>query len=216
MDFPVHVAAAVCAGQVLIYANSRINSQNTFGADQNLMFATACVVAGAATHLLLDAVPHYDFLYGAGRLWKHVLPYAVRKGLQAPKILLITLPVFLILWKYARRHWMLTLLALVGGIYPDFEKAAYLHSAYPRALVLFPWHSCSYSPEGWEVAYRELLIAGEIVLYVGLLAALVWFSQRNRCVHHQPGQFETALTKTVDQLQTKMTLWLHKAPQREL
>ena len=197
MDFPVHVAAAACAGQALIYANSRINAHDRLNAGQNLMLATACALAGAATHLLLDAVPHYDFLYGAGHFWKHALPYAVRKGLQAPKILIITLPTFLILWKYARQHWMLTFLALGGGLYPDVEKAAYLHSAYPRALVLFPWHSCSYSSAGWEVEYRYVLIAMEIVVYVALLAGLIRLSRRNRCVPHKPGHFETFLLNTV-------------------
>ncbi len=206
MDFPVHVAAAVCAGQALIYANSRINPQDRLNAGQNLMLATACVVAGAATHLFMDAVPHYDFLYGAGHFWKHVLPYVVRKGLQAPKILIITLPVFLILWKYARQHWMLTLLALGGGLYPDVEKAAYLHAAYPRALVLFPWHSCAYSSAGWEVDYRYILIGMEIVVYAALLAGLLWLSRRNRFVSHKPGHFEIFLLHTAGQLKSKVVV----------
>ncbi len=215
MDFPVHVAAAACVGQALIYARHRINSKDETTAKQDLMFATACVLAGMATHLILDAVPHYDFLYGVGRFGRY-LPYIVRKALQAPKILIITLPVFLIFWKYARQHWFILLLALIGGLYPDVEKAAYLHSAYPRALVLFPWHSCSYSPAGWEVEYGHALIAMEMLVYLGLLIAFLWFGLRTQGVHHTPRTFEQYLLKTVVQLQTRMALWFHREPQHEL
>lgn len=189
MDFPVHVAASVCVGQALIYARYRLSCEHAINTNQDLMFATVCVLVGMASHLILDAIPHDNFLYGAGRFGRH-LPYVVRKALQAPKILLITLPVFLISWKHARQHWFLMLLTLSGGLYPDIEKAAYLHSAYPRALVLFPWHSCSYSPVGWEVEYHHLLIVMEMLVYIGLLIALHWLCRRTQCVRHTPGSRE--------------------------
>lgn len=196
MDFPVHVAAAACVGQALIYARHRIGAEHETNTEQDLMFATACVMAGMASHLILDAIPHDNFLYAVGRFGRH-WPYVIRKALQVPKILLITLPEFLIFWKYARQHWFLMSLALGGGLYPDVEKGAYLHSAYPRALVLFPWHSCSYSPAGWEVEYRHILIAVEMLVYLSLLVALVWLGRRTRYVQHVPGKCEIYLTKIV-------------------
>jgi hypothetical protein len=215
MDFPVHVAVAACVGQALIYARHRISSENDIDTGQDLMFATACVLAGMASHLILDAIPHANFLYGVGRFGRH-LPYVVGKALQAPKIVLITLPVFLISWKYARQYWMLMLLALGGGVYPDMEKAAYLHSPYPRALVLFPWHSCSYSPVGWEVEYRHFLIAMEMLVYSGLLIAFYWLCRQTQDVRHVPGSFEEWFVEIVNGLCARAISWFRKAPQREL
>lgn len=198
MDFPVHVAAGMCAGQALIYARQAAKvarQQPDMGrqdSQQDGMFLTACFLAGVATHLILDAVPHHNFLYGMGAFGLR-LPYAVRKALQTPKILLVALPAFLVAWTYARQHWYVLLISLAGGLFPDIEKAAFMHCAYPRALVLFPWHSCAYSAEGWQVEYRQWLIALEVAVFLGILAASVWLGRRIRSVQHVPGKCEAWL-----------------------
>ena len=67
MDFPIHVVAAISLGQLTLYAHSRF--QERYASHKSpLLIATLCGVLGVLSHLVLDAVPHYTFLFGIIRI----------------------------------------------------------------------------------------------------------------------------------------------------
>jgi cytoskeletal protein RodZ len=70
-------------------------------------------------------------------------------------------------------------------VYPDIEKLAYfgfdsLGFNWPKALVLFPWHSLTLSSRPWEHAHKELLIAIEILVFVVMMAGMWWLATHRR------------------------------------
>jgi hypothetical protein len=166
MDIPIHLAAAACAGQWLygVYGVHPVRSASNV---RLIGCGLSAFGLGVASHLLLDAIPHYTFIYGILRLsdW----PAIIRYGWIALKIGLLSLPVFISVLVCTRRQAAVVLTALCGGLYPDIEKYLYISGILPRWLVFFPWHSYAYSPDNaWEASYKPLLILAEIGLY-GLL-----------------------------------------------
>ena len=84
--------------------------------------------------------------------------------------LLTTVPVLICAFLLMKDYWLIVAIAILGGVYPDIEKLAYLDLHLPKALVLFPWHSCFLSGRPWEYAHKDFLIVTEICLFVLMLA----------------------------------------------
>ena len=126
-----------------------------------------CFSLSVASHLFLDMLPHYNFVYKFVTF--SCLPYLLRCCWALMKLALLVLPVFIMLLAFPRNAWVFLGVSLLGGAYPDIEKGMYLHHVLPRFLVIFRAHSCSYSSAGWETEYNAWLIGSEIVLYFTLL-----------------------------------------------
>lgn len=183
MDIPIHLAAAAYAGHWL-YGIYQANPARPASNARLIGCGLGAFGVGVLSHLLLDALPHYTFIYGIVRLsdW----PAIIRYGWIALKIGLLSLPVLIHLVTCSRRQAAIGLAALCGGLYPDVEKALYLSEILPRWLVGFPWHSCSYSPNGWETGYKPLFILIETGFYVVLL----WGLHQQRVTRRKAGTSE--------------------------
>lgn len=167
MDLPVHVATGVFLGNAIFYVDTRFQQQQSPSRRQNVELGIAIFLVGALSHLILDAAPHYDWLFYV-KIFSP-LPY----WWIIPQIL-ATIPVLLITFYVHRDHLMVALVSVMGGVYPDIEKGAYLNFHLPRYLVLFRSHSCSYSPAGWETKHKFFLIIAEVCLFGFLLAGIYW------------------------------------------
>lgn len=126
------------------------------------------VVAGALSHLALDALPHYNWIVYLS--WFHGVPFhwLIREAVCA-------LPVAIIAMWLGRDRWVVAGLVLVGSMYPDFEKVAYVDFHIARPLVMFPSHSLQLSGHtcGWP---RPALVGLEVGVLVALLAVAVWLA----------------------------------------
>ena len=181
MDIPVHIAAAAVTCQAAL----ALDPDSSQPRMRMWVFGVGYFALGALSHLFLDAIPHYDVLYKIEKpLLIEFLPRLVWTLL---KVGVFSLPIIIMFLYFTREHPGYALAALAGGLYPDFEKGAYLSSYLPRSLVLFPFHSCAYSSAGWEIEYRYALIAAEIGLLVGLLGLIYWFGQRQCAQYANPG-----------------------------
>ena len=180
MDISVHIAAAAVTCQAALYLDAH-TPNSSLPARRPYLFGTGCFALGVLSHLALDAIPHCNVLYSIGNgLLPNFFPESLWK---LSKVGICTPPLILWFLFLSRDHPKFALAALAGGLYPDFEKGAYLSTLLPRSCVLFPFHSCAYSPAGWEVQYRHALITAEIGLLVGLLALMHWFGQKHPAQH---------------------------------
>jgi hypothetical protein len=166
MDMPIHLAAAACVGQATLCIEQRFQKQLP-SKERAIILGMVCFSLSVASHLFLDMLPHYNFVYKI--LTFYFLPYLLRCCWTLSKNALLILPIFTMLLAFPRRSLVMLGIALLGGIYPDIEKGMYLYHLLPRSLVIFRNHSCSYSSAGWETEYKVWLIGIEIVLYLTLL-----------------------------------------------
>ncbi|MDY0092014.1 MAG: hypothetical protein RBT80_04895 [Candidatus Vecturithrix sp.] len=183
MDIPVHIAAAAVTCQTALYLDAQVPSSSRV-TKRTYLFSAGCFAMGTLSHLGLDLIPHYDVLYKIGNAFKpEFLPGILWTGL---KVGILAFPIILWFLFLTTDHSKFAFAALIGGLYPDFEKGAYLATLLPRSFVLFPFHSCSYSPAGWEVEYRSVLIAAEIGLLFGLFVLMYRFGQQYRVQYPGP------------------------------
>lgn len=175
MDIAIHVAAAAVTCQAALYLDAR-TSDSSLSARRPYLFGTGCFALGLLSHLALDAIPHCNMLYSIGNsLLPDFFPESLWKLLKVG----ICIPPLILWFLFLNRdHPKFAFAVLAGGLYPDFEKGAYLSTLLPRSCVLFPFHSCAFSSAGWEVEYRYTLIVAEIGLLVGLLTLMHWFGQK--------------------------------------
>jgi hypothetical protein len=179
MDIPIHVAAAGFVCNVTLYIDSK--SQKQFQTRRYRMtLGTACFLFSLFSHLLLDIVPHYDFMYESFIFYQFFdflkLSLIVKAFAVLLKISILTIPVVILFLYLTKDHLMIALVSIIGGIYPDIEKTAYLVLHIPHDLIIFRNHSCSFSPTGWESEHKLLLIVIEVCLYVALLIGLYWIA----------------------------------------
>ncbi len=177
MDIPVHVAAAAFTCNATLYFEAklhvRLNSR-----ERNILIGTFCFLIAALSHLFLDLVPHYDVLYKVDILPAVLFVY-IPTGIWKLFIIgILTFPVIAMFWYLTREHPIPMLCAIFGGLYPDFEKGAYFSSLLPRKFVLFPQHSCYFSPDGWESDHIGFLVVSEILLFMALLAGIYWLANK--------------------------------------
>jgi len=173
MDLPIHLASGTLIGSVVLYvehaAPDKPNSTRQWG-----KAGAACFLLGVFSHLLLDAMPHYDWLFYITifkplPFWWHI-PQAI-----------MAMPVILFTWYVLRDHPVIAMISLLGGIYPDLEKLAYFDFHLPRELVIFKQHSCYLSQwTAWEREYKTALIVFEVLLLPALLMSAYWMTVRRR------------------------------------
>jgi hypothetical protein len=169
MNTPTHVIAGVVVAQtVMIYRDRHPGKWTGIGC------GVVCWFLAAGSHLLLDAIPHYNWIVYMN--WLRDLPFhwLIRNAVFA-------IPMVWIGWHTGRDHWVILGLGLFGGMYPDFEKVAYVDFHIPQQLVLFPGHSLELSGHtgGWP---RGVLVAIELALILGCVAATVVLYRRRRPV----------------------------------
>lgn len=170
MDFPVHVAAGALAGNVLLYVHARqAGSSGELTQADTLKLGTAGCLFGVLTHLLLDAMPYYDWLFRV-EIFKPLPQW----WLFPP--ILTTLPVIVIVLYLNSDARIVAELSMLGGMYPDIEKLAYFDAGLPRFLVLFPFHSCRLSKSEWEFAHKHELIVMEICLFALIMGMIYWLA----------------------------------------
>ena len=177
MDLPVHVAAGALTGNVILYIEAKYNRTRD---DTRYLskLGLACFLWGVLGHLFIDALPHYDWLFKV-EFFKP-LPYYW----MFPQFV-TAVPVLILSLLLMKDYWLIAVIAILGGVYPDIEKLAYfsfdsLGLTWPRALVLFPWHSLALSGRPWEHAHKEFLIVTEIVVFFVIIGAMWWFTRHRK------------------------------------
>lgn len=176
MDFPVHVAAGAFAGTVLLYVHAREHEASgdlTLTRSESFKLGAAGCFFGVLTHLLLDALPYYDWLFYI-EMFKS-LPY----GWAIPTVLL-TLPVIITAIYLNKDARLIVELSMFGGMYPDMEKLVYFDANLPRSCVLFPFHSCQLSGSTWELSHEYELIVMELCLFALIMRAIFWLASERR------------------------------------
>jgi hypothetical protein len=163
MNTPTHLAAGALVAQAALATTTGISNR---WAKQIVMPAT--FVGAVFAHLALDEIPHYNWIVYL--TWFHSLPFhwLIREAVFA-------LPVVLIALYCGRDRWVLTCFALLGSMYPDLEKVAFVDFHIPKSLVIFRAHSLQLSghtaglPQ-WllitlELSVLAVLIAGGVAIY---------------------------------------------------
>jgi hypothetical protein len=113
-------------------------------------------------------MPHYDWLFYV-KIFSP-LPF----WWLLPQIL-VSFPALLITFYYARDSWIIAVVSVLGGIYPDIEKLAYVDFHLPQYFVLFRNHSCALSQwTPWELEHKTFLIVFEVCLFLVLLVGICW------------------------------------------
>ena len=176
MDLPLHVATGAFVGNALLYADQRFRKSPPSRKEQ-IKLGIAGFLLGVLSHLFWDTVPHYDWLF-----YVHIfkpLPFFW----LIPQIL-TTIPVLIFVYHLHREHWLLMMVSVFGGVYPDIEKLAYFDLHIPRTLTLFRRHSCyltQWTP--WELAHKEFLIWFEVWMFFAILIGSYWIALRTKQLH---------------------------------
>ena len=168
MDLPVHAAAGALVGNTILYVVDNKLKRQTLSQKQHIEVSFAFFFWGVLSHLFLDAVPHYDWLF-------HVKTFSPLPFWWLIPQFLATIPVLIITFYVMRDHWVIAMVSLLGGVYPDIEKLIYLDLHLPQYLILFRNHSCDLSQ--WtplELEYKSSLIVFEVGLFFVLLGGLYW------------------------------------------
>jgi nitrogen fixation-related uncharacterized protein len=168
MDLPVHVAAGALVGNTILYIADNKLKRQPLSQKQHIEVCLACFFWGVLSHLFLDAIPHYDWLF-------YVKIFSPLPFWWLIPQFLTTIPVLMITFYVTRDHWGIALVSVLGGVYPDIEKLMYLDFHLPQYLVVFRKHSCYLSQ--WtplELRYKSFLIVFEVGLFFVLLGGLYW------------------------------------------
>ncbi len=162
MDLPVHIAGGAFAGNMILHC-SRYSGRHL--PSDSFKMGMACFLAGVYSHLLLDALPYYDWIF-------HIPIFSELPGKWLWRQVAATVPVIIMILVFSRRHWFLSLVSMNGGLYPDLEKLLYFDFHLPKAFVVFPYHSCRLSDSAWEKAHEFHLIVFEIALFALLMTGI--------------------------------------------
>jgi hypothetical protein len=167
MNAPTHIAASACLAHLLLNACQGRAARLPRRA---VAFGVAALAAAAACglHLAMDSLPHRSWTALSFRLVPSLFrnDYLLR---EAALGLVAAVPC--LRWSARRRG--VVLVAMMAGMYPDVEKAAYHHGLLPRGLLLFPWYS-----DHWSSPVEGLSSWMQVILEVMLLAALVILAHR--------------------------------------
>ncbi|GAK49696.1 hypothetical protein U14_00919 [Candidatus Moduliflexus flocculans] len=180
MDFPVHVAAGALAGSILLYVcakENEVSGELTMTRSETFKLGAAGCFFGVLTHLLLDALPYYDWLFYIAMF--KPLPY----GWAIPTVF-VTVPVIMTIFYLNKDARIVAGLSMFGGMYPDIEKLAYFDANLPRFCVLFPFHSCQLSSSRWELSHKYELIVMEICLFALMMYAMIWLTIERKHIRH--------------------------------
>ena len=134
-----------------------------------MVVLTAVAVLAILAHVLLDLVPHYNWVANGS------LFLGVRDGWYYRETVAL-LPVAVILLVLGRRNLLAASVGMIAALYPDLEKVAYLAFGIPDRFVLFGWHSrvLSSNQSGFP---RWLLSMLDMLILTGCTVAL-WYCGR--------------------------------------
>jgi hypothetical protein len=160
VNTPTHIAAAGLVSATAFFADAKFGTGLPIKV-RLWICAAGCVVLGASSHLLLDALPHYNWIVYLH--WLSDLPYhwLVRDALFG---LVIVIPILY----WGRDRWFLIWLTLFAAMYPDFEKVAYIDFGLPRQLVIFRGHSLQLSGNDWGLPHPWLIALEVSLIFVCL------------------------------------------------
>jgi len=161
MNTLTHVAAGGLVCQAVLFVDAKFGSRLPTRW-RPWLWAVAGLILGAASHLWLDALPHYNWV--VYMKWLNGLPYhwLIRNALFG---LVVLVP--LLYW--GRDRWWLVGVTVVAAMYPDVEKVAYIDLGLPQQLVIFHRHSTVLSgnhgglPHAWLIALEMSLLAGMMI-----------------------------------------------------
>lgn len=196
MDLPIHIATGALVGSAVLYVE-QTTSHNQNSPRQWGKTGVACFLLGVFSHLLLDTIPHYDWLFYI-TVFKP-LPF----WWLIPQVI-AAVPVVFFTWRVLRDHPVIAAISLLGGIYPDLEKLAYFDFSLPRELVIFEQHSCYLSQwTPWEREYKTALVVLEVLLLPMVLMVTYWISvQRTKhsfSTKHFEVTYENILASETDE-----------------
>ena len=98
MDLPIHVAAGALVGNTILYVVDNKLKRQTLSQKQHIEVGLACFFWGVLSHLFLDAVPHYDWLF-------YVKTFSPLPFWWLIPQFLATIPVLIITFYVMRDHW---------------------------------------------------------------------------------------------------------------
>ncbi len=164
MNTPTHVISGIWLAQFL---SNHVPASFPI---RKLLLAVTCLVAGAFLHLVLDVMPHYNwivYLHGYENLPHHWL------FCEAIVALIVFIPAIY----FTRRIWPIALIGAFGALYPDIEKVASCDFNMPERFVIFRHHSLHLSSNDYGIRH-DALITGELAL-IGIFFFAAWRASAN-------------------------------------
>ena len=208
MDIPLHIAAAAWTCSVTLAVAHKL-PKCVLSSGGRVALGVVCFCLGVSSHVLLDLIPHYDFVYKFFRF--PGLPHPFGLIWTLCKVGVVTLPVILPFLALNRDHLVIALAAIAGGVYPDFEKTLYLHGRLPDGLVISLRHSGAYSAVGWEYTHKFLITALEIGLFGLFLLGIYWAARRRNRVRGPADAIRLAGALCAD-LRRRLLPWQDRQP----
>ena len=132
----------------------------------------AAVIGGAVSHLMLDAVPHFNWISHLN-LWNW-LPYhwVLRSAIWG---VFAAMPMV----AFASRKYV-TCSAIAGALFPDVEKVAHTEFRFwPSEMLVFKSHGMRTTSYDGGMPY-PLLVLIDVICGLGLVGAVVVLRRRNR------------------------------------
>jgi hypothetical protein len=168
MTAPTHIAAGALIASVVA---ARTRAWRSGSSARNIIVALAVAVLAVAAHVLMDLMPHFNWV-AHGSLF-----HDVRHGWYYREAVAL-IPAAALLLILGRRNLLLVSIGIVAGLYPDIEKLAYLAFHVPDALVFFDWHSRAVSSHDAGLAHWSLSLF-DMCLF-GACVAGVWRTSARR------------------------------------
>ena len=136
MNLYGHIAlSSLACDTALLNSKIRFYSLNKY----RYFSALAFFIAGVFLHILIDSLPHFDFLY------KLKMPLINKWWLKQSVFAFIYIAV-LFPWQ-SRKFLLVKISAVLGGLYPVAEKLLYFGNILPQNLVVFKHHSMHLSQQ---------------------------------------------------------------------
>lgn len=158
MNTPTHIVCGACLAQALALSLSRARHSKV----HILAVAAGALCAGILSHLLVDLLPHYNWIVYLP--WATGLPFhwLIREAVFS---LAVAIPAFIL----ARGLRPYVAIGMLGAIYPDVEKVLSFDFHVPDRFILFDWHSTRFSnrtaglPNAILIGIECLLIAASLL-----------------------------------------------------
>ena len=134
MNTPTHIICGACLAQAIALAFAKARHSKV----RILAVATGALCAGILSHLLVDLLPHYNWIVYLNVATALPFHWLIREAVFA---LAVAIPAFIL----AGRSWPYVAVGMLGGIYPDVEKVLSFDFHVPDRFILFDWHSTRFS-----------------------------------------------------------------------
>ncbi|MBI5963626.1 MAG: hypothetical protein HY863_09150 [Chloroflexi bacterium] len=172
MDTFVHIAVGAAVGsgvyEIIVSRNfPSLENAETANNKINIPAATSGILAGIASHLVTDAVPHGDYLVNHGLLLPNKY-WPLREFIAS--LLIFGL---IAVTTRGQLRWVALIAGLMGGL-PDIESLLIGIRLIEKKQALFPTHN-GLIPHGKNLGLKSLLVE-----YGSLLTSLGWFVFRSR------------------------------------